>query len=128
MKIPPKTVATIRFLTEAQGGTDRLPEDHLSATVRLQGDDEMWTMLFDFWNRPEYDRAVLASIAFLAEEAPSDRLVEGAQFEILEVDSVVADGHVVVDAVTTAAIEEDDPVLDGDRVGPVRQRRPEPRP
>jgi len=128
MKIPPETVATIEFSAPAEGGTDRLPEDHLSATVCLQGDTEMWTMLFDFWERPAYDHPVLASIAFLAEEAPSERLVEGLQFEILEVDSAVADGDVVVDALTAAAVDEDEPVYDGDRVGPVRQIRAEPHP
>lgn len=128
MKIPPETVATVRFSAEEEGGTEHLPEEHLSAAVRLHGDDETWTMLFDFWERPEYDSAVLANIAFLAEEAPSERLLEGAQFEVLEVDSVVAAGNVVVDAVTTAGIEEDEPWIDGDRVGPVRHTRSEPRP
>lgn len=122
MKIPPETIVTIRFASPENGGTEHLPEEYVSANVRLRGGDETWSMLIEFLDQPDYEQWVLAKVDFLAEEAPSERLVKGMTFDLIEVGAVVATAKVVVDCVAAENDRDEQPIFDGDRVGPVRHR------
>lgn len=115
MKLEPETLAHIKFLKPEAGGMDNLPSGHLSAPMSLKEGGAEWTLLMEFLSPVEYNRPVASIVSFLSDEAPSDQLIIGQKFEVLQGSDVIAEGEIIIDNID---IDEDGPI-DSD-IGPVR--------
>jgi hypothetical protein len=103
-----ETIVEIRFKSPEDGGTEDLPEEYVSAPVRLIGSDRTWSMMMELRDKPEYGQNVRASAEFLSEDAPSHRLLEDAQFQILEMGQPVAEATVKVDKISGESSDEEE--------------------
>jgi hypothetical protein len=61
----------------------------------------------EFLGSPAHGRTVVAVVDFLSDDAPFEKLVVGAQFELVRGDTVVARGIITVDQTTN--VERDAP-------------------
>jgi hypothetical protein len=93
-----QVTARIKWVSPAAGGRNDLPVGPKYITVarfKSQESDwinEAWSLVVEFINPINDDLSLLAKVKFLAEEAPSSWLKEGAAFELMEGNKVVASG------------------------------------
>jgi hypothetical protein len=93
-----QVTARIQWVSPAAGGRNDLPAGPKYITVarfKSQGSDwinDAWSLIVDFISPINDDLSLLAKVKFLAEEGPSSWLKEGAAFELMEGNKVVASG------------------------------------
>jgi hypothetical protein len=91
-------LARIQWLSPVEGGRKAIPVGPNYTTVarfKGQGPDwinDAWSLVIEFVSPINGDLTMLAKVKFLAEDAPSGWLNEGAEFELLEGCKVVARG------------------------------------
>ncbi len=92
-RLDPDYWARIKFLGPEEGGMKNLPESHLAAPVKIEGVSN-WTLLVEFLAEPTAGEDVPALVDFLADEAPRELLKPNTRFQLLQGNSVVAEGVV----------------------------------
>jgi hypothetical protein len=104
----PVARAVIEWLRPEDGGRSTLPAKGRYATIaKFSGQErwpeEAWTLVAELAEPPDYSRRSVATIHFLADEAPHHLLARGNRFELFEGRRVVARGEVVEEVVQLSA-------------------------
>lgn len=89
MRLTNGVEAQITFTGKA---ADRRPREHMATPVRLEDDEHTYTLLMDFIEVHDTRRTAL--VEFLSPNAPSDHLVQGTLFDVLEGTNII--GHGVI--------------------------------
>ncbi len=93
--------ARIQWLSPDMGGRRTLPSKPLYSTVACfeeaaaDWSNVAWSIIAEFSEPPKLGEEMIATIRFLASDAPVELLHPGSRFELLEGERIVARGEVI---------------------------------
>jgi hypothetical protein len=91
--------ANVKWLTRSEGGRTNPPvPPTYCGIVQFEGEDiseEAWDLCLTFYEPVDQSMITLAEVKYRVDSAPSERLVPGARFQLLEGPRVVARGIIL---------------------------------